>query len=195
MEFFEKIGKKASETYKSAAEKTNKIANETKLKFKINDNKSKINDLYKEIGKKAYEKYVLNGNLVIKDEVAEELENIQRLADEIKEYEKQILELSNIKLCVKCSSQMDLHAKFCPSCGTEQPENAEVAETVEVVEKAENIQATEVPERIEEVKDNQDIENNNSEIEQNNNEANNSCEQNNNFEEKLVEESPNEPQE
>ena len=29
MEFFEKIGKKASETYKSAAEKTSKVASET----------------------------------------------------------------------------------------------------------------------------------------------------------------------
>ena len=30
MDFFEKLSKKASETYKSAAEKTNKIAAETK---------------------------------------------------------------------------------------------------------------------------------------------------------------------
>ena len=51
MEFFDKITKKATETYKGAAEKTGKIAKEAKLKLKINDNKSKINDLYQEIGK------------------------------------------------------------------------------------------------------------------------------------------------
>ena len=55
MDFFDKLGKKASETYKGAAEKTSKIAKETKLKMAINENKSKINDLYEEIGKKIYE--------------------------------------------------------------------------------------------------------------------------------------------
>ena len=61
MEFFEKIGKKASETYKSAAEKTSKVASETKLKMKIGDCNSQIKDLYKEIGKKVYEKIEVNG--------------------------------------------------------------------------------------------------------------------------------------
>ena len=46
MEFFDKLTKKASETYKGAAEKTGKIAKEAKLKLKISDNKSKINDIY-----------------------------------------------------------------------------------------------------------------------------------------------------
>ena len=56
MEFFDKLTKKASETYKGAAEKTSKLAKEAKLKLKINENKSKINDLYQEIGKKVYQK-------------------------------------------------------------------------------------------------------------------------------------------
>ena len=33
MEFFDKLTKKASETYKGAAEKTSKLAKEAKLKF------------------------------------------------------------------------------------------------------------------------------------------------------------------
>ena len=35
MEFFDKLTKKASETYKGAAEKTSKLAKEAKLKLKI----------------------------------------------------------------------------------------------------------------------------------------------------------------
>ena len=58
MEFFDKLSKKASDTYKGAAEKTGKLAKETKLKIKINDNKSKINVLYQEIGKKVYQKHI-----------------------------------------------------------------------------------------------------------------------------------------
>ena len=58
MEFFDKIGKKASEAYKITADKTGKIAKETKLKLKMGDLKGQINDLYEEIGKKVYEKHV-----------------------------------------------------------------------------------------------------------------------------------------
>ena len=42
MEFFDKLTKKAAETYKEAAEKTGKLERETKLRLKINENKSKI---------------------------------------------------------------------------------------------------------------------------------------------------------
>lgn len=135
MEFFEKLGKKASETYKSAAEKTNKLASETKLKLKISDNKSKIKEIYTDIGKKVYEKHILDGNICIKDEIKEELERIDELSNEIKEFERQKLELSDIKQCVNCKNEIDVSAKFCPNCGAEQPEikepEAQVAEVVE----------------------------------------------------------------
>ena len=57
MEFFDKLGKKASEAYKMTADKTGKIAKETKMKFKIGELRSQINDIYEEIGKKVYEKH------------------------------------------------------------------------------------------------------------------------------------------
>ena len=69
MEFFDKLTKKASETYKGAAEKTSKLAKEAKLKLKINENKSKINDLYQEIGKKVYQKHTETGDVCIKKDL------------------------------------------------------------------------------------------------------------------------------
>ncbi len=135
MDFFEKLSKKASETYKNAAEKTNKIAGETKLKIKMNDNKSKINEIYKEIGKKVYEKYLLGGDLDIKSDIENELNRISELSEEIKEFERQILDLSNIKECINCQTKMEKNAKYCPNCGTEQPE-IEVKEA-EIVEEHE----------------------------------------------------------
>ncbi len=66
MEFFDKLTKKATETYKGAAEKTSKLAKEAKLKMKINENKSKINELYQEIGRKVYQKHTANEDLCIK---------------------------------------------------------------------------------------------------------------------------------
>ena len=48
MEFFDKLGKKASEAYKVTADKTGKLAKEAKLRMKISELKSQINDIYKE---------------------------------------------------------------------------------------------------------------------------------------------------
>ena len=122
MEFFDKITKKATETYKGAAEKTGKIAKEAKLKLKINENKSKINDLYQEIGKKVYQKHTANEELCIKKDLEEECAKIDILSSEIETYKKEILNLSDVKVCVNCKEPMDKDARFCPKCGTEQPE-------------------------------------------------------------------------
>lgn len=135
MEFFDKLTKKASETYKGAAEKTSKIAKETKLKLKINENKSKINDLYEEIGKKVYQKHTDTGDVCIKKDLEEECAKIDILSAEIEKYHKEILDLSDLKKCVKCNEPMDKNAKFCPKCGVEQPIVEEtLAMEVEVVD-------------------------------------------------------------
>lgn len=122
MEFLDKLTKKASETYKGAAEKTSKFAKETKLKMKINDNKSKIDDLYKEIGKKVYQKHVAGEELDIKSDLELECGKVDDLNQEIEGLHKEIVDLSNCKICESCKQEMDKNAKFCPKCGAEQPE-------------------------------------------------------------------------
>ena len=134
MDFFDKIGKKASETYKGAAEKTGKIAKETKIKMAINENKSKINDLYKEIGKKVYEKHVREEEINIDNKLSEECMKIDVLADEIEDYRKEILDLKDKKQCKKCSTEIEINAKFCPNCGEKQPEDDVLKETEETTE-------------------------------------------------------------
>lgn len=135
MEFFDKLTKKASETYKGAAEKTGKLAKEAKLKIKISENKSKINDIYEEIGKKVYQKHTSNEDICIKQDLEEECERIDELSAEIEGYHKEILELSNIKTCVNCGEHIAKEAKFCAKCGTEQPEiKEEPAKEVEVID-------------------------------------------------------------
>ena len=83
MEFFDKIGKKASEAYKITADKTGKIAKETKLKLKMGDLKGQINDLYEEIGKKVYEKHVRKENIDIEKELEEQCTNTRSSVEEI----------------------------------------------------------------------------------------------------------------
>ena len=100
MEFFDKLGKKASEAYKVTADKTGKIAKETKIKFKIGDLKSKISELYEEIGKKVYEKHVREEDINIKEDLEEQCTKIDVLSDEIEELLKQSLE-SNVLIVIQ----------------------------------------------------------------------------------------------
>ena len=83
MEFFDKLGKKASEAYKMTADKTGKIAKETKIKLKIGELRTQVNDVYEEIGKKVYEKHVLEGEISIENEIEEYCTKLDVLSDEI----------------------------------------------------------------------------------------------------------------
>ena len=136
MEFFDKLGKKASEAYKATADKTGKIAKETKMKIKIGELKSQINDLYGEIGKKVYEKHVREEEISIKNELMEQCTKIDVLSNEIDSLLKQCLELKDRKQCPKCFKEIEKNAQYCPNCGEKQTD--EPTREVEIIEKLEN---------------------------------------------------------
>ncbi len=130
MGFFSDIGKKTSET-------TSKIARETKLKMKINENKGKINDIYKEIGEKVYSKHVKGENLDIKTDLNEECSKLDTLCKEIEDARIEILKLNQKKLCQNCSAEIESNAQFCPKCGQKQNEEQPTVKE-EALEKLEN---------------------------------------------------------
>lgn len=136
MGFFDKLGEKANEAYSVTAEKTTKLAKEAKLRIKINEDKSEINDLYKEIGKIVYEKKHASKEepgekVCLKKELENEFVRVDVLKAEIEEKTKEILELNDKKKCIKCSAHIDKEAKFCNECGEKQPE--EIIKDVEVI--------------------------------------------------------------
>lgn len=130
MGFFSDLGRKTSET-------TGKIARETKLKMKINENKGKITDIYEEIGKKVYEKHVREENIDIKADLEEECKKLDELSKEIEEARIEILKLNQKKLCSKCSAEIENGALFCPKCGEKQEqEPSKKEEALEKLEEA-----------------------------------------------------------
>ena len=138
MEFFNKIGKKASEAYKVTADKTGKLAKEAKLRMKIADLKSQINDIYKEIGETVYQKHTREGEYDITKEIEEKCTKIDVISDEIESNLKQCLELKDKRQCPSCFAEIEKDVKFCPKCGAKQEEiQEEPAKEVEVIEKAE----------------------------------------------------------
>lgn len=171
MGFFDSLGKKASAAYDATAEKTSKLAKEAKLRMKMNENKSDINDLYKEIGRKVYEKHVREENIDIRTELEEECTKIDVLSAEIETCLKTILELKDKKQCLKCYTEIEKDAAYCPKCGEkqndvqreesdteylgdEESQQDEQQETENTVEKVTEIHAVEVQEEAKEQQNN-----------------------------------------
>ncbi len=141
MEFFDKLGKKASEAAKITADKTGKLAKETKLKFKMGELRNQINDIYQEIGKKVYEKHIREEDICIKKDLEEQCTKIDVLSDEIDSLLKECLELKDKKQCQSCYKEIEKDVKFCPNCGEKQTQ--EQPKEVEVLEKLENTEVAE----------------------------------------------------
>ncbi|MCI8641276.1 MAG: hypothetical protein HFJ59_05345 [Clostridia bacterium] len=135
MEFFNKLGQKASEAYKVTADKTGKVAKEAKLRMKMGDLKSKIKDIYKEIGECVYQKHIREEEYDISNEIEEKCTHIDVMSDEIESYLKQCLELKDRKQCPKCFVEIDKDFNYCPNCGQEQ--EIQNVKEVEVIEKDE----------------------------------------------------------
>lgn len=114
------IGMGAYNTYKYAAESAGKIAREIKLKGQMASNKSQIRDLYEDIGKNVYEKYLLKEKIDIDADFATDCSMIDVLAGEIEEMRMEILSLKELKQCPKCNYEIGLDYHYCPNCGYEQ---------------------------------------------------------------------------
>lgn len=145
MEFFNKLSKKASETYQMTKEKTTQISGELKLRNKINENNNKIENIYAEIGKMVVEAH-FKGEELNKEEVTPKCEEIARIREENEKAETEILALKKIKKCVNCGLELPEDAEFCSKCGKEQPkiEKVEVEVKAEVSENAQETEVTEV---------------------------------------------------
>ena len=118
MNFFDKLTKKASETYKFTKEKTAKISEELKLRNKINENKNRIEEIYHELGK-----------------------GISNLEDEISKLKSEILSIKDLKKCISCDEEIDIKSEYCSKCGAKQPE---IQEKVEIKEEPEEAKEAEI---------------------------------------------------
>lgn len=125
MEFFNKLGKKASEAYQATKEKASDISEEIKIKNKINNLEEKVYEIYAEIGEKVYNE-LKEGKDVSKEEISGKCEEISSKKDEMSRLHAQLLTLKKMKKCVNCGEKLDIDAEFCSKCGTKQPENEKV---------------------------------------------------------------------
>ncbi len=118
MDFLNKLGKKFSETYNIASEKTTKLAKETKLKIKIADTRENMKMEYMKIGEAIYKKYLNNRDDNIALQFITEFKAIDKAMESIKNAESEILYLKNRKKCSKCGEEFEEEFEFCPNCGS-----------------------------------------------------------------------------
>ena len=145
MDFFNRLGKKASETYQVTKEKTVKFSEEMKLKSKINDAKNKITNLYEEIGQCVYNQFKTNLEEG-KEDISKKCEEIGNQFDEISKLEAQILALKEVKKCTQCGAEISQKDGFCSKCGKEQPQTEKVEVKVEFQEHTQDVKDAEVTE-------------------------------------------------
>lgn len=149
MDFFNKLGKKASETYQVTKEKTVKFSEEVKLKGKISDAKNKITALYEEIGEHVYNQFKTNTEEG-KEEITTKCEEISKQFDEIAKLEADILALKEVKKCIECGTEINRKDDFCSKCGKEQPKQEDKTEVkqeseIQEVQDAEVTEIKDVP--------------------------------------------------
>ena len=157
MEFLNKLGKKASETYQVTKEKAVNLSEELKLRGKISEYKEEIVKNYKDIGEIVYNE-MKNNNDVSKEAVTSKCEEIDKANDEISKLEVQLLALKKVKKCINCGAELDIDAEFCSKCGNKQPvvEKVEVKEEPSDTKEAEVVEVNNVEENKEENKQAED---------------------------------------
>lgn len=125
MEFMKKInqiskvvGKTATDTYNTVADKSGKAIEDAKLKLSIAEKEDEIEEIYKEMGKAVYDSYKSGedvGKAFTKDSKA-----IDKKIAEIDEMNKKILYNKSLRICEKCNEVISLESTFCPNCGAKQ---------------------------------------------------------------------------
>lgn len=113
----DKISKKAVETYRVASKQAGKLAKEIKLKTKMSENKNKIQELYEDIGKTVYEKYILKEEISVDRDLLNNCSMIDVLAEENEDIRMELLKLKDLKQCPKCHYEIYYDFHFCPNCG------------------------------------------------------------------------------
>lgn len=143
MEFMKKInqiskvvGKTATETYNTVADKSGKAIEDAKLKLAIAEKEDEIEAIYKEMGKTVYDSYKAGedvGKAFTKDS-----KSIDKKLAEIDDMNKKILYNKSLRVCDKCKEVISLESSYCPTCGTKQKAIRMKTEKKEEVKKEEN---------------------------------------------------------
>lgn len=125
MEFMKKVneiskivGKTATDTYNTVADKSGKAIEDAKMKLSIAEKEDEIESIYKEIGKTVYDTYKSGED--VGEAFSKEGKKIDKIISEIEEMKKVILYNKGLRICADCGEVISLESAFCQNCGNKQ---------------------------------------------------------------------------
>ncbi len=96
--------------------KTSKdLIKNTKLSLELNSAENELKSIYIEIGKKVHEIYAYGGTLG--KYFDEKYVDIQSAEAKVADVKNRMYAAKGVKICGKCSKQVEAAAEFCPKCG------------------------------------------------------------------------------
>ncbi|MFZ5966689.1 MAG: zinc ribbon domain-containing protein [Bacillota bacterium] len=135
MNILHKVKRGMLDSTKLLKEVSSEMTEMTRLKVSLSKEKSKLEDLYYDLGKTMFEQYKDREAYVdFPLEVINSLQEIKDVFHKINEYAARIDELQGIVKCIQCGNIADENDKFCSSCGTKFPEPKQEYEEVESIE-------------------------------------------------------------
>ena len=101
---------------KEVAKRTTNAITYTKLNFSLNETQNNLKDIYTEIGKTMYEKY-LDGT-EYDESFLSSFEQVDKLMDEVAVLTEKLAELKNSLKCPECGAFNPAEADYCIKCGS-----------------------------------------------------------------------------
>ncbi len=112
------VGKTATDTYNTVADKSGKMIEDAKLKISMSEKESDIEKIYEQLGKTVYESYK-SGEDVGKV-FTKECKKVDKIYGEIEEMASKILYNKGLRMCPECGATISLNSTFCENCGEKQ---------------------------------------------------------------------------
>lgn len=113
MAFLDDFGKSISGAGQTAVQQAKDVADITRLVALVNENKSRISTINRQIGEKYYELYREAAGAEFADLVRKETELLSENAD----LEEQLMLLRGQQKCPSCGTIISKDATFCSHCG------------------------------------------------------------------------------
>ena len=125
MEFMKKVneiskivGKTASDTYNTVADKSGRAIEDAKLKMAIAEKEDEIESIYIEMGKTVYDTYKTGED--VGKVFTKEGKKIDKILVDIAEKKKIILYNKGLRVCDNCNDTISIESTFCKNCGSKQ---------------------------------------------------------------------------
>ncbi len=117
-EITQKVGETAVDTYKTVADKSEKLFKETKGKMEIAQKEDEIEKIYNAMGETVFDMYKKGED--VGDAFTKECKKITKILSDIDEANKIILYNKGLRTCSNCAENIALNDTYCSNCGAKQ---------------------------------------------------------------------------